>query len=262
MAYRPRMLVFRSTVVVAAIVSSSTLAAAETLDEPGVTKEWVAHDVAADSAFTPSVFRASGKGRALIVAAATYNSAADNTSIDLSGEAQVWGPFRLVLSVTNMIDNARPGIGGAIQFLDETKHGVAGSGYLQYKPEGFTEPEGEIEALFSFSKQLGAVRGTLNLAYGQDPEAVERDGEIALAAHIEPMRGLFAGVIARYRDALGSNGDKGTGVLRDLIAGPTGTYVVNRVGISLTAGVAAVETLASKSMTAGAMGTLSIGTVF
>ena len=106
-----------------------------------------------------------------------------------------------------------------MQFLDERKHGVSSSAYFSYKAEGFTEAEGELEGLISFGKQFGAVHSTLNIAYGQDPEGVERDGELALGLHIEPTRGLFTGVVGRYRDALGSNGDKGTGILRDALGG-------------------------------------------
>jgi hypothetical protein len=165
-----------------------------------------------------------------------------------------------VLQVTNVFERARPGIGAAIQFLDEQRHGVSSSAYLSYKPEGFSEPEGEIEALVSFGKQLGPIHGTLNLAYGQDPEARERDGEAALALRVEPVHGLFAGVVGRYRDALGSGGENG--VIRDLIAGASATYAFGKLGVTLTGGIAGVETTTSGSMEAGPAGVLSLGAVF
>ena len=225
-----------------------------------------AHAPANDDSFTPGLTHAASAGRAITTAVASWNGAAHTTGVDLNGEIQIWGPFRLVLRVDNVINDvsakARPGIGGAVQFLSEAKHGVNASAYFSYKAEGFTEGEGELEGLVSFGKQLGPVRGTFNLAYGQDPEARERDGEVALGLHVEPLRGLFTGVIGRYRDALGSDGDKGTGVLRDVLGAASATYVVGRFGVTATAGFAGVETLTSGSMQTGAAAALAVGAVF
>jgi hypothetical protein len=159
-----------------------------------------------------------------------------------------------------VFDTARPGIGAAIQWLDEHKHGVSSSAYLSYKAEGFTEPEGEVEAVLSFGKHMGPLRGTLNLGYGQDPDAKERDGEAAAALHIEPIRGLFTGVVGRYRDALGSGGDKG--IVRDVIAGASATYTLGKVGVTLTGGFAGVKEETSPSMKTGPAGVLSLGGMF
>ena len=221
-----------------------------------------ARQLADDTAFTPGIARATGRGRALTVAAMTWNGAAksNQTTLDVIGEVGIWGPVRLVLQVTNVFDTARPGIGAAIQFLDEARHGVASSAYLSYKAEGFSEPEGEIEALLSFAKHVGPLRGTLNIAYGQDPEARERDGEAAVALHVEPMPGLFAGVVGRYRDALGSGGEKG--VIRDVLAGATATYAIGVVGVTVTGGIAGVELDTEGSMKTGPAGVLSVGATF
>ena len=219
-----------------------------------------------DDSFTPGLTHASSAGRAITTAVASWNGAAHTTGVDLNGEIQIWGPFRLVLRVDNVINDAsakaRPGIGGAVQFLSEAKHGVNASAYFSYKAEGFTEAEGELEGLMSFGKQFGAVHSTLNLAYGQDPEGVERDGEAALGLHIEPVRGLFTGVVGRYRDALGSKGDKGTGILRDALGGLSATYVIGSFGITGTAGIAGIKTVASGSMQGGAEAAMSVGAVF
>jgi hypothetical protein len=215
-----------------------------------------------DDVFTPGLTHAAGHGRGAVTGVVLYNGASKDTTLDLNGEVQVFGPVRLVLRVDNITDKARPGIGAAVQFLDEAKHGAAASAYFTYKAEGFTEGEGELEALVSFGKQLGPVRGTFNLAYGQDPEARERDGEVALGLHIEPLRGLFTGVIGRYRDALGSDGDKGTGVLRDVLGAASATYVVGRFGVTAMAGFTGVETLTSGSMQTGAAAALAVGAVF
>ena len=251
-------------VVLSSLLLPTSVVSAETTDETA--DSIAARAPANDDAFSPVLEAAAWEGRAVVTSTLTLNRVTKTSPLDIHGEVQVWGPFRLVLRVDNVFGdsggNARPGIGAAMQFLDERKHGVAGSAYVQYKAEGFTEGEGEIEGLVSFGKQLGAVHGTLNLAYGQDPEAVERDGEVALGLHIEPIRGLFTGVVGRFRDALGSNGDKGTGVLRDALGGASATYVIGNFGLTAMAGYGGVETTTSGSMQGGAQAAFSVGAVF
>jgi len=246
--------------------ASVSLAWADAADESASAETASAHAAANDDSFTPALTHATGPAVAGVTATTTLDGAAHTSTVDLNGEVQVWGPARLVLRVDNVFatsgGKARPGIGAAVQLLDERKHGVASSVYLSYKAEGFTESEGEIESLVSFAKQLGPVHGTLNVAYGQDPDGVERDGELALGLHVEPIRGLFTGVIGRFRDALGSNGDKGTGILRDALGAATATYVIGRIGLTASAGVAGVKTVQSGTMQAGAEAAFSVGTVF
>jgi hypothetical protein len=254
-----------------AVVAWPVLAHAD--QDAADTEAIIARAPANDDAFTPAIQHAEGHGRGYLVAIFGGNGAEHQTTLDVNGEVQVFGPVRLVLRVantfdvprvgqTNQFDVARPAIGAAVQFLDEAKHGVAASGYFVYKAEGFTEAEGELEGQVAFGKQLGPVHTTLNLAYGQDFDNVERDGEIALALHVEPMRGLFAGVAGRYRDSLGSNGDKSTGILQDALGGATATYVVGNFGITATAGFAGVKTLTSGSLQGGAEAALAVGAIF
>jgi len=247
------------------LLASAPLAHAETADEAAAAQV-AAREPANGDSFTPGLTHASGPALAGIGTTLTLNGAAHTTTLDMNGEVQIWGPFRLVLRVDNVTASnngkARPGIGGAAQILDERKHGVAGSAYVSYKAEGFTEGEGEIEGLLSFGKQFGALHSTLNLAYGQDPEGNERDGELALGLHIEPMPGLFTGVVGRFRDALGSNGDKGTGVLRDALGAVSATYAIGRFGVTASAGIAGIKTTTSGGMQSGAEAAFTLGAVF
>ncbi|HEX7836985.1 MAG TPA: hypothetical protein VF469_05950 [Kofleriaceae bacterium] len=247
-----------------------SLAHAETTDETGE-EPIAARAPANEDSFTPGLTHSAAVGRAIATATATLDGAKHLNTVDLNGEVQVFGPVRLVLRVDNMLaggnGKARPGIGAAVQLLDERKHGVAGSAYVSYKAEGFTEAEGEIESLVSFGKQFGPVHSTLNLAYGQDPEGVERDGELALGLHVEPIHGLFTGVVGRFRDALGSNGDKGVllnggQILRDALGGASATYVIGNIGLTATAGIAGVTTTTSHTMQAGPAAAFTVGTVF
>lgn len=217
---------------------------------------------AGDHAFTPGLAHAEAHGVAIAMSSVSYSGASDKTTLDLNGEIKVYGPFRLLLRVDNVTDEARPGIGAGAQFLHEGKHGVASSAYFLYKAEGFTEAEGELELLLAFGKHLGPVRGTANLAYGQDPEARERDGELALGLHVEPIQGLFTGVVGRVRDALGSDGDKGTGIVRDVLGAASATYVVRNFGVTATTGISGIETTTSRSMHTGVAAALAVGAVF
>jgi hypothetical protein len=261
-------MVLHRLAVVSSLVlfASAALAHADVADDSANEGAASAHAAANDDSFTPGLTHSTGPQLAGVAATATLDGATHTNVVDLNGEVHVFGPVRLVLRVDNVFASsngkARPGIGAAVQLLDERKHGVASSAYVSYKAEGFTEAEGEIEGLVSFGKQLGPVHGTLNLAYGQDPDNVERDGEIALGLHVEPVHGLFTGVVGRFRDALGSNGDKGTGILRDALGAATATYVFGRVGLTASAGIAGVKFLGKDSMQAGAEAAFSVGTVF
>jgi hypothetical protein len=254
-------------------VLAASSASAFAGDDVTDTEALVARIPAQDDAFTPAITHAAAHGAGYVVAIGGWNGAEHQTTLDINGEIQVFGPLRLVLRVanqfdvprtgqSNQFDVARPAIGAAVQFLDESKHGVSSSAYFVYKAEGFTEAEGELEGQLAFGKQLGPLHATLNLAYGQDFDNVERDGEIAMALHVEPIHGLFAGIAGRYRDSLGSNGDKSTGILQDALAGATATYAVGNLGISATAGFAGVKTLTSGSMQGGAEAALAVGAVF
>jgi hypothetical protein len=249
------------------VASASPVHADAASDDSAAEAAAAARIAANEDGFTPALTHATGPAQASVTATATIDRASKISPVDLNGEIHVWGPARLVLRVDNVFGDgpngkARPGIGAAVQMLDERRHGVAGSAYLSYKAEGFTEGEGEIEGLVSFGKQLGAVHGTLNLAYGQDPDGVERDGEIALGLHIEPVPGLFTGVVGRARDALGSNGDKGTGILRDALGAVSATYAIGRFGVTALAGIGGVKTTTSNGMQAGAEAAFSVGAVF
>jgi hypothetical protein len=217
-------------------------------------------ELAAQSAFTPTIASADTTGRGIAVASTTYNAATKATTLDVAAALRLSGPLQLVLRVDNVTDQGRPGIGAAYQWLSERKHGVSSTAYLVYKAEGFSEPEGEIEALVSFGRNLGPVRGVVNVAYGQDADAKERDGELALHVSTALSSRVIAGVVGRYRDALGSGGDHG--VIRDAFGGLSMTVVAGPIGITGMAGIAGVETTASGALTTGPAATIAVGTGF
>ncbi|HET9623235.1 MAG TPA: hypothetical protein VFP84_17800 [Kofleriaceae bacterium] len=251
-----------SIVPMAGVLAAGGVARAET-DETGA-EIIAARGPANEDSFTPGLTHAAAAGRGIITATTQFTDPLpkDKTTLDLNAEIQLLGPLRLVLRVDQIFGNkAQPGIGAAVQFLSQAHFGVDASAYFSYKSEGFTEAEGELEGLVAFGRQMGAVHGTLNLAYGQDVDNRERDGEVALGLHVEPLPGLFTGVIGRFRDALGSNGDKGTGIVRDALAGLTATYVVGRFGLTGTVGYAGVKQVAS-ALEGGTEAAVALGAVF
>jgi hypothetical protein len=217
-------------------------------------------DFAQDAAFAPTVARADTRGDGLVTAAMNYDRATRASTLDLAGDLKLIDALHLVLRVDNVASHGRPGIGGSYQFLSEAKQGVSSTAYLVYKTEGFTEVEGEFEGLVAFGKTFGPVRGVFNVAYGQDADGKERDGELALHAHTPIGTRVLVGATARYRDALGSGGD--AGVIRDAFGGLTGTVVVGPVGVTAMAGVAGVQTTGMTSMTFGPSVTLEVGSGF
>ncbi|HUJ60744.1 MAG TPA: hypothetical protein VLX92_19715 [Kofleriaceae bacterium] len=217
-----------------------------------------AHQLAATAAFTPGVM-ASEDHTGYVVESTLFDGAAHDTELDALAELPVWGPLRVVARVDNFASSdARPGAGLGVQILDEARYGVALSAYSVYKAEGFTEPDGELESTVAAGRQLGPVHAVLDVTYGFDFDGHDRDGELALAALVEPVRSLFAGIAGRYRDALGSQGE--SGVIRDFNGGATVTYNYRAVAFSGVAGVAGVSTRTSSAY--GPSATLAIGMAF
>ncbi len=217
-------------------------------------------EVAQDSAFVPTIARADNHGNGVVLAAMTYDRATRASELDVVGDLALAGALHLVLRADNITSHGRPGIGASYQFLSEARHGVSSTAYLMYKTEGFTEPAGEIEGLVAFGKTLGPLRGVVDIAYGQDADARERDGELAVHVHTPIGERVLVGVTGRYRDALGSGGDRG--VLRDAFGGLAATVVVGPVGVTTMAGLAGVQTTGMTSMATGPSVTLGVGTGF
>ena len=146
------------------------------------------------------------------------------------------------------LDGERPGAGLAYVLAPYA------TAYLMYKAEGFSEPEGEIEG------SLALARGPLvgSLTFGQDADARNRDVEAALAARAEVGRGVFAGAMTRYRDALGTTGEA---LARDAFAGAVATLAIDRVAITAMAGAGGVQRTGGRFET-GAAATLAIGAAF
>jgi hypothetical protein len=189
-----------------------------------------------------SVVRASASGAAY----GGYDSAAQNARVVSFAEARIYGPFALRIGAQSSGASERiaPSVTGRLQFVSEPKHGVDAALALAYNAEGFTELEGELEVLLAVGKTFGNLRLLGNLAYGQDVEGEERDGELRAAALYHLGSVYYLGLDARGRIDLGSE----TATLGtqqeseyDLDIGPVLNLALGPVVVGMHGGVSALQ---------------------
>jgi len=185
--------------------------------------------------------------RAFIVALGGYDGSSKSEVIEGRAEVTVYGPLALRVGVlhTGEPNQLRPTVGARVQALAAPDQGIDMSIGLFYKPEGFTEGEGEIEAVLALGRRFGRFGVIGDLAYGQDPEARERDGEVRLAGLYTLSSIVELGLDSRLRFDLGTEEDKleeEGGAEYDLLAGPLISAAFGSIAIGAEAGVAIRET--------------------
>jgi len=204
--------------------------------------------------------------RAYAISLGGYDSARKTGSFEAAAEVRVWGPIsvRGGAVYSGATETMRPSFGARVQVLREGRHGVDGAVGVFYRPEGLTEPEGEIESVVSLGRHVGRTYFVGNLFYGQDPEGNERDGEVRLAA-VRPLSGrLFGGFDGRLRFDLGSQASKLVAhreATLDALVGPTVAALIGPVALSLQGGGSALRLYQQKT-TFGAFVLAGLGTTF
>ena len=212
-------------------------------------------DAQETSPLAPSVVaRAAESGQFLpLTAAATVGQTAAVASgyagydgalgavMESHAEVRLWGPIALrgAAELGDTSRRVRPSIGARAQLLSQARHGVDGALSVTYRAEGFTEGEGEIETLVELGRRIGATTLLANLAYGQDPEGNERDGELRAAAFARVSRRLHLGLDGRWRFDLGSSADKlraNNEPITDVDAGPVAMLVLGPVALTAETG--------------------------
>jgi hypothetical protein len=187
-----------------------------------------------------------GERRAFVTGLGGYDGARKTGTFEALTEVHLWGPIALRGGAvyTNAGRSLKPSVGARIGLLREGRHGLDGAFGVFYKPEGLTEPEGEVEGVLSLGRHVGATYLVANLAYGQDPEGNERDGEARVAGVRPVSRILFVGLDSRVRFDLGSNAMKLAAHNEptfDLLAGPLAQLVLGPVALSLQGGASSVR---------------------
>jgi hypothetical protein len=183
--------------------------------------------------------------RAYGVGVGGYDSARGTGLFEATAEVRLWGPLALRGGAvyTSGDDRLRPSFGARVQVLRESASGLDASLGVFYRPEGLTEPEGEVEAVLSAGRHLGASYVLGNLVYGQDPEGNERDGEVRLAALHPVAANLLLGLDGRLRFDLGSKARAGKVEPElDALIGPAASWTVGPLALLLHAGGSAYRT--------------------
>jgi len=212
--------------------SVATTGAFQSLSQPAVVDQW----------------------RGIALGLAGYDSARGTGTFEALGEVRLWGPIAIrggAVYVASQ-DRLRPSVGARLQALREGRHGIDGGFGVFYRPEGLTEPEGEIEGVVSVGKHVGQTYLLGNLLYGQDPEGNERDGEVRFAAlrTVGASSRLVVGLDSRVRFDLGSDPAKLAAhqeATFDALLGPSATALVGPVALSLQAGGSMVHRAQSSS---------------
>ena len=198
-------------------------------------------------AFLPlTLFPNVGDTAALGAGYAGYDSARNGARLQSFAEARLYGPLALRVGVQSrrVGESVSPSGMARLQLLSRARQGIDGAVALAYKTEGFNEPEGEIELVMAFGSSIGRWRTLANLAYGQDPEGAERDGELRAALLYTFATRYTLGLDARGRFDLGSERRKLLAKNEprfDLGAGPAFMVAVGPLELGAHAGLAAFD---------------------
>jgi hypothetical protein len=174
-----------------------------------------------------------GPQRGLVFGHGGYDTARGGALFDSAAEVRVWGPLAIRAGVTYSDDTSRmrPSVGARLQLLRQQAHGVDGALSSFFKTEGFDEMEGEIESTIAIGRRFDRSYLLGNVAYGQDPEGNERDGELRASFLHQTGRLVFGGE-GRARSAIGPQHGTHSAVEPrfDAMVGPTalvalGTFV-------------------------------------
>lgn len=163
-----------------------------------------------------------------------YDSSHRSAQMEALADVTIIGPLALRAGVlySQKPNSFRPSVGLRVQVLKQEDAGFDLGAGVFYRPEGFTEAEGEVEVAVAFGRRFGRIGTFANLVYGQDPEGAERDGELRLGA-LYSVTSLFqAGLDARLRFDLGSEeGERRTEgeAEYDIAFGPTASYALGPV---------------------------------
>lgn len=217
-----------------------------------------------DGALLPSTLAPRvGAAGAVAFGFAGYDGARAAPIGSATAEVRVWGPLALRggAEYADTRRAPRPTIGGRVQILRQERHGLDGSLSVFYRPEGFTEPEGEIETFVSLGRRFDRLSVFGNLVYGQDPEGNERDGELRFASLYAAGRWTF-GIDSRVRFALGTRRSAMAQAepKLDLIAGPLAAATVGPLALFAQAGPSLLAL--SDRMSAGVAALGGLGMVF
>jgi hypothetical protein len=174
----------------------------------------------------------------------------------VSAEGLLFGRLTIRAGVDYDAGKTRPSASASYVLYSPEHNQVGVLVGLAYKPEGLTEPEGEVEGTVALSHKFGDALGSASITYGQDPDFNEHDGEIALAA-VQPVSQTVAlGGVTRARSGLGSTTD--LGARWDGLAGGLARIQVEQYTVTAVVGseIIGVDPGGTKL---GLLGTVAVG---
>ncbi|MFI5308632.1 MAG: hypothetical protein ACHQ53_14830 [Polyangiales bacterium] len=183
--------------------------------------------------------------RAFALVLSGYDMPRKQAQLEGTADVTLFGPLAARVGVLygQTSSRLRPSAGLRLQALSQASHGIDMAVGAFYRPEGFTEAEGEVEVLASFARSFGHLGLFANLIYGQDPEGAERDGEVRLACAYAWSARFRGGIDTRIRFDLGSAAStrRTSGEAEyDFVVGPTASYVLGDVALIAQAGLSGV----------------------
>ena len=177
----------------------------------------------------------------------------------LSAQALFFERLTIAAGVQYDVGSTRPSATASFVIVDASAHPIGVLAAVAYKPEGLTEPDGEIESTLAVSRRIGAGFATASVTFGADLDAAHHDGEAAASA-IEPVsQNAAVGGVARVRDGLGSSTDLGArwdSLFGAVARGRLGTYTLTAVG----GGEAVGQVMGGTKL--GVLGMLALGAWF
>jgi hypothetical protein len=190
-----------------------------------------------------------------------YNGGDHRAEVDATVEATVL-PHASVFATSQfggeyVYNNPRPSIGAAYQIIDPRSGPNGARISVAYKPEGLTEPEGELESVLVLSRRIHADTARLRVAYGQDPEGRESDAEGGGSYMHLASNHIVVGASARYRHAIKVKTNLEP--RWDFIGGGVAGYVAGRSRLEVMLGVDSIAYAPSPAQT-GVVGLVSVGT--
>jgi hypothetical protein len=196
-----------------------------------------------------TVAAAVGAVPAMVTAVSGYDSARGTATFAATADIQLWGPVALrigasYLPQTPTEKQLQPQVGLRVQLLDQARHGVDFGAGMFFKRERYSQDGGEIQLVLMGARRLGRLGLFGNLAYGQDPEGDDRDGQISVAALYTVGRHLQLGADGRMRFDLMSTDSRrnarGEAAI-DLMAGPIASVPVGPMALTAQIGYVAVR---------------------
>jgi hypothetical protein len=229
--------------------NSQTLASDRAEAEPSIGTAAVSAEA---GMFLPTTIAArSDSQTGYVRAIGGYDSARRSAQFEALADVTIIGPLaaRVGVLYAQRPNSLRPSVGLRVQALSQERQGIDMGVGAFYRPEGFTEAQGEVELVLAFGRSFGRFATFANLVYGQDPEGEERDGEVRLGALYAVTPLLQAGLDGRLRVDLGSEEGKRRaegGADYDLVFGLTASYAFGPIAMIAQAGMSVFGTKAAQ----------------